>query len=71
MCLEVISEDRMPPWHATEKYQRFTNARKLPERDKRLLQHWVDGHAYGESDDLPPEQTWWLAVAHLTRSYST
>ena len=59
MCLEVISEDRMPPWHATEKYQRFANARKLPERDKRLLQHWVDaGMPYGESDDLPPEQTW-------------
>ena len=52
--LEVISEGRMPPWHANPDYGDFVNARQMPESDKRALQDWVAaGLPYGEPQHLP------------------
>ena len=59
MCVEVIREGRMPPWHATDKYQEFANARQMTPQDKNLLERWVDaGMPYGDSNDLPSATSW-------------
>lgn len=59
MCVEVIREGRMPPWHATHEHQEFANARKMTSEDKKLLEQWVNaGMPYGDSNDLPPAQSW-------------
>ena len=59
MCVEVIQQDRMPPWHANDRHQVFANARKMQPKDKQLLEHWVAaGMPYGNASDLPPQQQW-------------
>jgi peroxiredoxin len=51
----VVSDGRMPPWHADPKYGKFANAWPLPERDKELILRWVaDGAPEGAPADLPP-----------------
>jgi hypothetical protein len=55
MCLEVIDQGRMPPWHASPEHGSFANSRHMPETDKTLLRQWVAaGMPYGNPDDLPP-----------------
>jgi peroxiredoxin len=55
MCLEVIQQGRMPPWHANPVHGTFANARHMPDSDKQLLQDWVvAGTPYGDVNDLPP-----------------
>ena len=53
---EVVEQGRMPPWHANREFGRFTNDRRLPEDEKRLLLTWIDnGAPEGDPRDLPPQ----------------
>lgn len=55
MMLEVIDQQRMPPWHASDLHGNFANSRRMPEEDKQTLRQWVDaGAPFGEASDLPP-----------------
>lgn len=55
MMLEVIEQQRMPPWHASDLHGSFANARRMPEEDKQTLRAWVDaGAPFGDASDLPP-----------------
>jgi peroxiredoxin len=52
---EVVSEGRMPPWHADPRYGKFSNDRRLSKEDKATLLAWLDnGTPRGEDKDLPP-----------------
>ena len=55
MIREVVSEQRMPPWHANPKYGHFANDRRLSDEEKSLINRWVDaGAPEGDKCDLPP-----------------
>jgi hypothetical protein len=65
MMLEVIDQGRMPPWHANPEHGTFVGARNMPDKDKQLLQQWVDdGMPFGDADELPeplpPRGDWGL-----------
>jgi peroxiredoxin/mono/diheme cytochrome c family protein len=52
---EVVTDGRMPPWHADPKYGKFSNDRRLSKEDKETLLAWLDsGMAKGDPKDLPP-----------------
>lgn len=54
MMVEVIDEQRMPPWHANPDHGEFANARFMPDSEKQLIRDWVDaGMPYGDEADLP------------------
>lgn len=58
MIAETIGNGRMPPWHADSAHGEFTNARSLSEKEKQLIQKWVDdGAPLGDTKNLPPKQT--------------
>jgi peroxiredoxin len=53
--LEVVQDQRMPPWHANPKFGHFSNDGRMPEKEKQLLAAWVaNGIPEGSPDDLPP-----------------
>jgi peroxiredoxin len=55
MIREVVSEGRMPPWHADPKHGKFVNDRRLSPEDKATLLTWIDqGCPKGDDKDLPP-----------------
>src|SRR5262249_52434237 len=59
MIREVVSEKRMPPWHADPRYGRFSNDRRLPKEESDALLAWVDnGKEKGEEKDLPAPKTY-------------
>jgi thiol-disulfide isomerase/thioredoxin len=39
---EVIADRRMPPWHADPRFGHFANDRSLTERERSLLNAWID-----------------------------
>jgi peroxiredoxin/mono/diheme cytochrome c family protein len=52
---EVVREGRMPPWHANPNYGRFANDPSLTERERQLIETWVqNGTPEGDPADLPP-----------------
>jgi mono/diheme cytochrome c family protein len=52
---EVISDGRMPPWHADPHYGVFSNDRRLPQAERETLLRWLDSDmAKGDPRDLPP-----------------
>jgi peroxiredoxin len=52
---EVVSEERMPPWHADPRYGTFKNDRRLSKEDRETLLTWIDhGTPRGDDKDLPP-----------------
>jgi thiol-disulfide isomerase/thioredoxin len=52
---EVVSDGRMPPWHADPKINHFSNDRRLAEQDKKTLLAWIDqGCVQGDPKDEPP-----------------
>tara|TARA_R110002049_G_scaffold72490_7_gene187504 strand:- start:61241 stop:63373 length:2133 start_codon:yes stop_codon:yes gene_type:complete len=58
MMIEVIDQQRMPPWHADPEHGSFLNARHMPTSDKEILRSWVDdGMPYGQASDLPEKVT--------------
>ena len=55
MIVEVIREDRMPPWHADDKHETFSNDRTLTEEEKQLIFRWAKaGAPIGLKPNLPP-----------------
>lgn len=55
MCLEVIDDERMPPWGANPAHGEFANDARLTDDEKKLFHQWVDaGVPEGNPDDLPP-----------------
>jgi peroxiredoxin len=56
MMLEVVDQERMPPWHAKPGIGSFQNARHMSQEDRDLLHKWVDsGMPYGDDRQLPPQ----------------
>src|SRR5260370_5664409 len=56
---EVISEKRMPPWHADPRFGHFENDRRLSKDDTSTLLAWLDnGMERGEDKDLPPTRSY-------------
>lgn len=54
MILEVIDEQRMPPWHADPAHGEFTNERRMTTAEKQMLRDWVAaGTPEGNPEDLP------------------
>ena len=52
---EVVSENRMPPWHADAPFGHFSNDRRLTETEKTTLLNWIEnGKPEGNKADLPP-----------------
>ncbi|MEM9367187.1 MAG: redoxin domain-containing protein [Planctomycetota bacterium] len=61
MMLEVIDDERMPPWHADPAVGSFVGQRRVPESDRQILERWVDlGMPKG---DVPAQ--WDSAQDHL------
>jgi hypothetical protein len=51
---EAVEQGRMPPWLADPAPGRFSNDRRLPERDRQALLAWIDqGCPRGDDKDLP------------------
>jgi peroxiredoxin len=52
---EVVSDRRMPPWHADPRYGKFSNDRSLSAQERDTLLAWIDeGCPKGDDKDLPP-----------------
>ncbi|MBX9653062.1 redoxin domain-containing protein [bacterium] len=52
---EVVRDQRMPPWHADEKYGAFRNDCRLSAAEKQTIYDWVEaGAPEGSPSDLPP-----------------
>ena len=57
MIKEVVTDKRMPPWHADGRYGKFMNDRSLSGSDRDTLLAWIDqGCPKGDDKDLPPPQ---------------
>lgn len=55
MILEVVEENRMPPWHADPKHGKFVNERRMTAAEKKMLRDWVNaGTPQGDLAELPP-----------------
>ncbi len=55
MIAEVTGSGRMPPWHASARFGRFHNERRLTETERRLLELWAaSGAKLGDPADAPP-----------------
>jgi peroxiredoxin len=56
---EVVREERMPPWHASEAYGKFENDRSMPAEEKETIYAWVRaGAPEGDRKELPEPRTW-------------
>ncbi len=54
MIVEVIDENRMPPWHADPSHGEFKNDARLSDEEKRLIRAWAaNGSPKGDLADLP------------------
>ena len=52
--LEVIEDNRMPPWSANPAHGKFSNDARLSDREKELIETWIDnGMPQGDPADLP------------------
>ncbi|QDV43168.1 Thiol-disulfide oxidoreductase ResA [Stieleria neptunia] len=52
--LEVIADNRMPPWSANPAHGTFANDPRLSQRERELIETWVDnGMPEGDPRDLP------------------
>lgn len=52
--LEVIADNRMPPWFASPKHGTFRNDARLTDDEKNLLQTWIkNGMPEGDKSKLP------------------
>ncbi len=64
MIAEVVTENRMPPWNATDAHARFANDRSLTKAEKETLVAWAEaGAPAGDLSKLPtiPERvSGWL-----------
>lgn len=52
--LEVIAENRMPPWFADPQHGKFSNDARLSPQQRDLIANWVEnGMPEGAAEDLP------------------
>jgi len=59
MLAEVVSNRRMPPWHADPRHGRFANDRRLAPAERATLLAWVaQGAAAGDLDRAPAPKAW-------------
>ena len=59
MLKEVTTQRRMPPWHADPRHGKFTNDRRLTDKEIETLAAWVDaGTPRGDDKDLPKPVAW-------------
>ena len=57
MMVEVVDNERMPPWHATDEHADFVNERKLSDSEKQLFRDWLEqGAPFGAKAELPEPQ---------------
>jgi len=58
MIQEVVSERRMPPWHADPKFGKFANDRSLPADEHATLLKWIEqGCPPGDLKQQPKART--------------
>ena len=66
--LEVVDDNRMPPWHADPKHGKFVNERRLSDAEKKLIRDWVSaGAPEGDPKDLPKPPTFPATGWQLSR----
>jgi len=54
MINEVVSERRMPPWHADPHVNEFKNDRRLTDEEVAMIGNWVEnGMPRGNPEDMP------------------
>jgi peroxiredoxin len=54
MMDEVVQEGRMPPWHASPEFGKFSNDARLTSEEKQMIAAWVAaGTPEGDARDLP------------------
>ena len=54
MIAEVVGNERMPPWHADARYEKFVGDRRLSDEEKKLIQDWcAAGAPLGDPDKVP------------------
>ena len=54
MIDEVVQGGRMPPWHASPEFGKFSNNAALTAEEKQIIATWVaSGTPEGDSRDLP------------------
>ncbi len=54
MIVEVIDDQRMPPWHADPAHGEFKNERRMTSDEKEMIRDWVAaGSPEGNPADLP------------------
>lgn len=55
MIREVVSDGRMPPWHADAAHGKFSNDSRMTDEEKRLVSEWVEaGCPKGDESQIPP-----------------
>lgn len=53
MMVEVVDNNRMPPWHASDDHAKFVNSRRMSDEEKETLRRWVEsGAPFGDASDL-------------------
>lgn len=58
MIKEVVTDRRMPPWHADPEVGKFKNDRRLSDEEIQTIVNWVDnGRPMGNEADMPPPIT--------------
>ncbi|HKW46738.1 MAG TPA: cytochrome c [Gemmatimonadaceae bacterium] len=51
---DVLTEGKMPPWHAVAPVGTFRNERRLPDADKRTILRWIaNGAPFGDAARMP------------------
>ena len=57
MIVEVVDNERMPPWHADPNCGEFVNERRISSAEKQMLRQWLAaGTPKGNLADLPPKR---------------
>lgn len=53
MMVEVIDNNRMPPWHASDDHAKFVNSRRMSDAEKETVRRWVEsGTPFGNATEL-------------------
>jgi peroxiredoxin len=57
MLLEVVQEQRMPPWFGSKEYGQFTNHRGMQPAERDVVEDWVKGGCQqGDMSKAPPDR---------------
>ncbi|MBL7648078.1 MAG: alkyl hydroperoxide reductase [Candidatus Hydrogenedentes bacterium] len=71
MILEVVLEERMPPWYGARKHGPFVNERTVTEAEKTLLAQWIRGDkpegdpALAPAPSVFPDSEWAIGEPDL------